>query len=322
MSNVTEVPYEMLYEVMVRIRFFEERLKDEYSTGKVPGFIHLYCGEEAVAAGFAPHLKVDDYITSTHRGHGHCIAKGVSMRSMVAELLARSTGLCKGKGGSMHIADFERGMIGANGIVAGGLGIACGAGLSAKLRGTKQVVVPFFGDGATNQGIFHEAMNLAAIWKLPVIFACENNHYSQGTLHSYASAVERVADRAAAYGMPGVTVDGMDVLAVYKAVGEAVERARNGQGPILLEFDTHRYYGHFQGDAQRYRIAGEDERARASDPIATYRKKALENGWLTEEVITRIEARVLADIDDAWVFGYESPMPDPSEALTDVYANC
>jgi pyruvate dehydrogenase E1 component alpha subunit len=241
---------------------------------------------------------------------------------MVAELLARSTGLCKGKGGSMHIADFDRGMIGANGIVAGGLGIACGAGLSAKLRGTKQVTVTFFGDGATNQGIFHEAMNLAAIWRLPVIFACENNHYSQGTLHAYASAVDRIADRAAAYNMPGVTVDGMDVLATYKAVGEAIERARNGQGPSLLEFNTHRYYGHFQGDAQRYRPAGEDQVDRASDAIAAFRQKALENGWLTDEAISRIEAHTMAEIDEAWVFGYESPMPDPSEALTEVYASC
>jgi acetoin:2,6-dichlorophenolindophenol oxidoreductase subunit alpha len=320
-SAAPQVPYDQLYEVMVRIRLFEERLKDEYATGRLPGFVHLYCGEEAVAAGFAPHLAVDDYITSTHRGHGHCIAKGVSMRGMVAELLARSTGLCKGKGGSMHIADFDRGMIGANGIVGGGLGIACGAGLSAKTRGAKQVVVTFFGDGATNQGIFHEAMNLAAIWRLPVVFACENNHYGQGTPHSYASAVERIADRATSYNMPGVTVDGMDVLAVYEAAGEAIKRARDGQGPSLLELKTNRFYGHFQGDAQRYRPAGEDQLIRALDPIETYRRLALKNGWLTEEDITCMNARALADIDEAWVFGYESPMPDPSEALTEVYAN-
>ena len=238
---------------MLTIRRFEERVKKEFAATKVKGFVHLYIGEEAVAVGVCSNLTKDDYVTSTHRGHGHCIAKGVDVNGMMAELFGKKTGTCKGKGGSMHIADVELGMLGANGIVGAGAPIAVGAGLSAKYRKSGQVAVSFFSDGALNQGALHEAMNIASIWKLPVIFVCENNQFAESTPIKYATSVKDPTTRAASYGIPGARVDGMDVLAVSQAAAEAVARARRGEGPTFLVCDTYRYMGHFEGDDQTYR---------------------------------------------------------------------
>ena len=224
-----------IYERMVTIRKFEDRVHDEYAAGRIPGFVHLYAGEEAVAVGVCAHLSDADNITSTHRGHGHCIAKGVGVNEMMAELYGRTTGACKGKGGSMHIADIDRGMLGANGIVGGGVPLACGAALTAQVQGSGAVAVSFFGDGGANEGTFHEGLNLAAIWKLPTIFVVENNRYAQSTSVKYASAGGDIAARAQAYGIPGVTVDGLDLFDVYETTGAAIDRARAGDGPTLLE---------------------------------------------------------------------------------------
>src|SRR5712691_2605988 len=240
---------------MLTIRRFEERVKKEFADTNVKGFVHLYIGEEAVAVGVCSSLRKDDYVTSTHRGHGHCIAKGVDVRGMMAELFGKKTGTCKGKGGSMHIADLELGMLGANGIVGGGPPLACGSGLTAKVNKTDQVTICFFGDGASEQGTLHESLNLASIWKLPVIFVAENNGYAESTPAHYHCSVENIADRASGYNMPGVTLDGNDIFAVYEAAHEAVTRARAGQGPSLLECKTYRFNGHFEGDAQTYKIA-------------------------------------------------------------------
>ena len=235
-----------VYERMQLIRVFETRVSTEFGKGKIPGFVHLYAGEEAIAVGICAHLTDADYMTSTHRGHGHCIAKGVDVRGMMAELFGKATGICKGKGGSMHIADMDKGMLGANGIVGGGPPLACGSGLTAKTNGTDQVTICFFGDGASEQGTLHESLNLAAIWKLPVIFVAENNGYAEATPSHYHCSVENIADRAAAYNMPGVTIDGNDLVAVYESAHEAVARARAGQGPSLLECKTYRHFGHFE----------------------------------------------------------------------------
>src|SRR5438132_12147866 len=234
-----------LYEQMTTIRAFEERAGKEFASGKVPGFVQLYAGEEGVAVGVCAHLADDDFITSHHRGHGHCIAKGVDVREMVAELLGREAGACRGKGGSMHIADVHKGMLGANGIVGGGFPLAAGAGLTARTNGKCQVAVCFFGDCAVNQGTFHEGLNLAGIWKLPVVFVAENNGYAESTPVTYHMSCRDIADRAAGYGMPGVTVDGLDVFAVYEAAGEAVARARRGEGPSMIECMTYSYHGLF-----------------------------------------------------------------------------
>jgi TPP-dependent pyruvate/acetoin dehydrogenase alpha subunit len=240
-----------MYRTMKKIREFETKAAELFAEGSIPGFVHLYIGEEAVATGVCANLKDSDYITSTHRGHGHIIAKGGDLKYMFAELFGKATGYCKGKGGSMHIADADRGILGANGIVGAGHNIAVGAGLSAKYRGTDQVCVCFFGDGSTNQGTFHESLNLASIWKLPVIFVCENNLYGISMHQSRHQAIQDVADRAVAYNIPGVVVDGNDVLAVYEAAKEAIDRARNGQGPTLIECKTYRQRGHFEGDPTR-----------------------------------------------------------------------
>src|SRR5262249_8351678 len=236
------------YRTMRTIRSFEQTLNELSQAGRVPGFLHLYAGEEAVAAGVSIGLGDNDYVASTHRGHGHAIAKGVDLNAMMAEIFGKSSGVCKGKGGSMHIADVEKGMLGANGIVGGGIPLACGAALTAKTLGTGGVAVCFFGDGAANQGTFHEGLNLAAIWNLPVIFVCENNGYAESTPVRYHCAASDIANRASAYEIPGVVVDGLDVFAVYEAAQEAIGRARRGEGPSLLEAKTYRFYGHFQGD--------------------------------------------------------------------------
>ncbi|WP_422396422.1 thiamine pyrophosphate-dependent dehydrogenase E1 component subunit alpha [Thermorudis peleae] len=308
-----------MYERMVTIRRFEERVAREFGAGKLPGFVHLYAGEEAIAVGVCAHLTDHDYITSTHRGHGHCIAKGVDVKAMMAELFGRATGACRGKGGSMHIADVDKGMLGANGIVGAGAPLACGAGLTAKTLGTDQVAVCFFGDGGAEQGAVHESMNLAAIWKLPVVFVCENNLYAESTPWTYHCAAPDIASRAAAYDIPGVLVDGADVFAVYEAAGEAIARARRGEGPSLLECRAFRYFGHFQGDAVTYRTKEEEEEYRRRDPIARFRATVLEQGLLNEDELNAIDEAVAREIEEAVQFAESSPYPPGEECLTDVY---
>jgi len=309
-----------MFRLMVEVRLFEEKVFELYGQNLVPGTIHLYAGEEAVAVGACSALKRGDYITSTHRGHGHCIAKGADLKKTMAEILGKKTGYCKGKGGSMHIADFKIGMLGATAVVGAGLPIAVGAGLSAKLRKTDQVVACFFGEGASNQGTFHESINMASTWKLPVIFVCENNLYAMGTRQSRVMAIENVADRAVAYGIPGVVVDGNDVLAVYEATEKAVERARKGEGPTLIECKTYRHKGHSRVDPAKYRPKEEVEEWLAKDPIKRFKEKLLQTNTLTESEIQQIEKEVSAEIEEAVKFAMESPYPAPEEALEDVYA--
>ena len=318
--NLSKEKFVEMYKRMLEIRFFEEKVFDLYAQNLVPGTIHLYLGEEAVAVGVCSILKKDDYITSTHRGHGHCIAKGAELKQTMAEILGKKTGYCKGKGGSMHIADFKIGMLGATAVVGAGLPIAVGAGLSAKLRKTDQVVACFFGEGASNQGTFHESINMASIWKLPVIFVCENNLYAMGTRQSTVMAIENVADRAVAYGIPGVVVDGNDVLAVYEAAQRAVERARKGEGPTLIECKTYRHKGHSRVDPAKYRPKEEVEEWLAKDPIKRFKEKLLQTNTLTESEIQQIEKEVSDEIEEAVKFAMESPYPAPEEALEDVYA--
>jgi pyruvate dehydrogenase E1 component alpha subunit len=306
---------------MVLIRAFEETTGRQFADGHIPGFVHLYAGEEAVAVGVCTHLSDADYITSTHRGHGHCIAKGVDVAGMAAELMGRQTGICKGKGGSMHVADVERGMLGANGIVGGGFPLACGAALTAKVHGTDAVTVCFFGDGAANQGTFHESVNLAAIWKLPVVFVCENNGYAEATTFAYHCSVSDIATRAQGYGIPGVIVDGLDALAMFAAAGEAIDRARRGDGPTLIEAKTYRFYGHEEGDAATYRTAEEVAAHRARDPLTTLAAHLTGNGIATEADIERMAAAATATVDAAYAAGAAAPWPDAAETLDDVYVS-
>ena len=311
-----------MYRKMVEIRQFEEAAGTLYQSGQLPGFLHLYIGEEATAVGVCAHLEDADYITSTHRGHGHLIAKGGKRDRMMAELFARTTGYCKGKGGSMHIADKATGILGANGVVGAGIPLAAGAGLSAKLRGTQQVAVSFFGDGATNQGVFHETLNLAAVWDLPVVFVCENNRFGMGTPQHEHQRVEDIAVRAPAYDMPGVTVDGNDVLKVYDAAQKAVTRAREGGGPTLLNCDTYRFRGHHIGDpGTSYRDREEvQEQERKRDPIRRLAAVLTEKEGVTEAQLSAIEAELAKDLEDALAFAKSSPEPLPEDALEDLYA--
>ena len=309
-----------MYRTMLAIRFFEEKVFELYAQNLVPGTIHLYLGEEAVAVGVCSVLRKDDYITSTHRGHGHCIAKGAELKRIMAEILGKKTGYCKGKGGSMHIADFKIGMLGATAVVGAGIPIAVGAGLSVKLNKTDQVVACFFGEGASNQGTFHEGINMASIWKLPVVFVCENNLYAMGTRQSRAMAIENIADRAVAYGIPGMVVDGNDVLAVYESTQKAVERARKGEGPTLIECKTYRQKGHSRVDPAKYRPKEEVNQWLTKDPIKRFREKLLQTNVLTKVEIQQIEKEVSAEIEEAVKFAMDSPYPAPEEALEDVYA--
>jgi len=310
-----------MYRQMLTIRFFEEKVFELYGQNLVPGTIHLYAGEEAVAVGVCANLRKDDYITSTHRGHGHCIAKGARLDKTMAEILGRKTGYCKGKGGSMHIADFSIGMLGATAVVGAGIPIATGAGLSIKLRGTDHVVACFFGEGASNQGTFHEGINLAAVWGLPVVFVCENNLYAMGTRQSRVMLIQNIADRAVAYGIPGVVVDGNDVLTVYEAAHVAVERARRGEGPTLIECKTYRQKGHSRFDPAAYRVKEEVETWLKKDPITLFQKKLFEMGVLTETEAQEMVQEVKKDVDGATKFALESPFPEPEDALEDVYAS-
>lgn len=311
-----------MYRTMLCIRRFEERIEELVFSGALSGFVHLYIGEEAVATGVCAVLSESDYVTSTHRGHGHVIAKGGDLKLMMAELFGKQTGYCKGKGGSMHIADLDLGILGANGIVGGGPPLAAGAGLSAWYKETEQVSVCFFGDGASNQGTTHEAMNLASILQLPVVFVAENNQMAEYTRQSYHQNIESIAERAAAYGMPGIVVDGNDLPAVYEATEQAVSRAREGNGPTLMECMTFRLKGHSVGDAQKYRT--EEEVAEwmtdDKDPIKRYEKGLLLLGLLTEERIEALKADVHSEIEDAVAFAEESPVPAVETLYTDVYA--
>ncbi|EMS81479.1 thiamine pyrophosphate-dependent dehydrogenase E1 component subunit alpha [Desulfotignum phosphitoxidans] len=308
-----------MYTTMVKIRTFENRVAELFADGKIPGFVHLYVGEEAVATGVCENLTNNDYITSTHRGHGHLLAKGGDINKMMAELFGKKTGYCKGKGGSMHIADLDLGIMGANGIVGGGPPLASGAALASQYMGNDNVAVCFFGDGASNQGTTHEAMNLAACWKLPVVFVNENNMYGISSCTLNSMCVPNVADRAAGYDIPGVVVDGNDVIAVCEAASEAVKRARQGKGPSLIECKTYRHRGHFEGDPCSYRDDDEVAEWKEKDPIPRLEKKLLEMGLLTENKIEEIQTELQKELAAAEKFADESPLPDVSELLEDVY---
>ncbi|MEL0260555.1 MAG: thiamine pyrophosphate-dependent dehydrogenase E1 component subunit alpha [Aquiluna sp.] len=306
-------------ESLLAIRFFEEAVDGLFARGLMHGTMHLSIGQEAVATGVCAALRQSDYITSTHRGHSHCIAKGADLTRMMAELLAKQTGYCRGRGGSMHIADAKTGNLGANGIVAGGIPIATGAALTQKLRGTENVVVSFFGDGATNEGAFHEALNLAAVWELPVIFVCENNKYGMSFSTAKSMKVENIAERAAAYGMPGVTVDGNEVDDVYAATVEAVERARSGGGPTLIECITYRHKGHSKSDKNLYRTKEEIEFWKTQDPVGKFETTLVEKGVLTREEVEAITERVRGEIRNAIQEATAAPDSDPAELLSSVF---
>lgn len=308
-----------MYTVMTRIRAFESRVAELFAAGKIPGFVHLYVGEEAVAAGVCANLTSADYITSTHRGHGHLISKGGDVKLMMAELFGKKTGYCKGKGGSMHIADADLGILGANGIVGAGPPLAAGAALACQYLGKDAVAVCFFGDGASNQGTTHEAMNLATCWKLPVVFINENNLYGISSCTINSMCIPNIADRASAYDMPGVTVDGNDVMAVYEAAQEAIKRAREGKGPTLVECKTYRHRGHFEGDPCVYRQPKELEEWKEKDPIPRFEKRLLDLGVLTPEKIQQIKEVIKDEIAAAERFAEDSPFPQAAEITEDVY---
>ena len=307
---------------MVRIRTFEDEAGRMAENGFIPGALHLYVGEEAVAVGVMAHLTDEDQITSTHRGHGHLIAKGGEFDRMFAELFGRVDGYCKGKGGSMHVSNLEIGMLGANGIVGGGPPIAMGAGFANKYKKNGNVAVTFFGDGASNEGAFHEAANMAALYKLPVLFVCENNGFGEYTPQRDHQAITDVADRAPGYGMPGVIVDGMDVMAVYEAAGAAVERARQGDGPTLLECKTYRFYDHVgrRGMGRTYRTDEELAEWMKRDPIEMFEARLAEQGVLSADAAKEVHEEIARDVEAAVEFAKASPMPDPDALLDDVYA--
>ena len=311
-----------LYTTMATIRNFEERGIPETGQRAMSASVHSSAGQEAVPTGICAHLSDEDYIGSTHRGHGHCIAKGVDPKTMMAELFGRATGNNKGKGGSMHIADMSKGMLGTNGVVAASVPLAVGAALTSKLKILGRVAVAFFGDGGANQGVLHESMNLASVWKLPVIFCCENNGYAESTPVEYALSTANVSDRAAGYNMPGINVDGMDVFAVYDAAGQAVARARAGEGPSLLECRTYRFYGHTVFDNPlSYRTKEEEDHWRARDPLKLFREAVLPLGDITLEELDQIDAEAAQLMEDAIKFADESPLPDPLEIYDDVYVS-
>jgi acetoin:2,6-dichlorophenolindophenol oxidoreductase subunit alpha len=306
--------------LMLTIRLFDERALALYRAGEMRGTTHPYIGMEAVGVGVTLALRPNDWVTSTHRGHGHTIAKGGDPKKMMAELLGRATGYSGGKGGSMHIADMDRHMLGANGIVGGGMGLATGAALTAKLQGTGSVAVCFFGDGALEQGILHETTNLAAIWKLPVVYVCENNQYAMSTRSDWSVAGGDPAARAAAYGIPGVTVDGMDLLAVHATASEFVERARRGEGPAYVVCTTYRYHGHHAADPLNYREREEVERWRQIDGIERVKRAVVDRGVMLATDVAELERQVQAQIDEAVEFARNSPDPTPDQLMTDIYA--
>lgn len=309
-----------LYEKMLMIRKFETLVSELYAKNRIPGFVHLYLGEEAVATGACDALRKDDFITSTHRGHGHVIAKGGDVLKMMAELYGKVTGYCKGKGGSMHITDMEIGMLGANGIVSGGIPIAVGAAYgAAKIRNTDQVALAFFGDGATNEGQFSEALTISSAWKLPVIFVCENNFFGVSTRLGRITPSEDIVKRVAGWGIPTRQVDGNDVVAVRQAAIESVEKARKGEGPSFIECITWRHHGHFEGENPSYRDGKEHEEWMDRDPITTFEDKLTQQGEISREELARISEKIEALLSDAVNFAEESPLPDPKAALEDLY---
>lgn len=322
MSELSKGKFLEMYEKMVRIRKFEMKVEELHLWGILPGLKHLYIGEEAVAVGVASALQKDDYIASTHRGHGHCIAKGCDLKRMMAELYGKKTGYCKGKGGSMHISDISEGILGANGIVAANMPIAGGAALSAKLRRSGQVAVSFFGDGGANEGIFHESLNLAAIWMLPVVFVCENNLYAISTHQRRASSILNIAERAKGYRIGKFIVDGMDVLAVYEVAREAVQDARKGDGPSLIECKTSRFKGHYVGEGSReltYRSHDESEEQQKRCPIKSFQSELMEKDVLTSSLADEITKRIEREVEEAVEFAQKSPYPEPEEALEDLF---
>ena len=311
-----------VYQTMRTIREFEERVHVEFSRGDIPGFVHLYAGEEASAAGIMTHLRQHDHIASTHRGHGHCIAKGVDVKGMMAEIFGKKSGVCGGKGGSMHIADLDKGMMGANGILGAGAPLACGAALAAKYRDNGDIAISFVGDGASNQGTFLESLNLASIWNLPVVFVVENNGYAESTSVDWAVACDSYVDRASGFGMPGVTVDGTDFFAVYEAAGEIIRRAREGGGPSLLECKMIRFFGHFEGDAQTYRASGEVDDIRANqDCLKSFSKTVTASGVLSQADLEACDTEVLSLIEEAVSTAKAAELPTEADLLTDVYVN-
>lgn len=309
-----------LLKTMVLIREFESRVEGLFEDDELPGFVHLYIGQEAVATGACSVIRDDDYLTSTHRGHGHCIAKGLNPDKMMAELYAKETGYCKGRGGSMHIADINHGMLGANGIVGAGTGIGAGAGLTINQQNSDNVCLTFFGDGAMAEGLLYESMNLAVVQNLPVVYICENNMYGELTPAEKQHDVSTFEKRGPAFGMPGERIDGMDVIEVKEHVEEAVDRARNGEGPSLLVCDTYRFKGHYVGDPVEYRTEEEEEEWRRRDPIDAFETKLIEEGQLTEEEFESIREDAVQRIDEAVEYGRESDAPDPEDAYYYVYA--
>ena len=323
-STMNKEKFMDIYNRMVMIRKFEEKAGTIFSQGQLAGFLHLYIGEEAVGAGVCAALNDDDYIVSTHRGHGHLIAKGGYVNKIMAELFGKSTGYCKGKGGSMHVADFSKGMLGACGIVGGGIPIAVGAALTIKRKHTNQVAVTFFGDGASNEGSFHESINFAAAQNLPVIFLVENNGYGEFTPQNRSTRIENIADRAAGYGIPGVIVDGMDAVAVYETTKEWVEKLRNGEGPVLIEAKTHRKVGHSEGesaflDGQTYRLPEEEKIAMETCPIENLKKYLLDHDLAQKEELEEVERAAQEKIEAAVEYAKNSPFPTEEDLYTDTW---
>jgi TPP-dependent pyruvate/acetoin dehydrogenase alpha subunit len=311
----------MMFRKMLTIRRFEERAIQEYQSGNLYGFIHSYIGQEAIAVGVCSHLRIDDRIVSNHRGHGHCIAKGADMKRMMAEIFGKRTGYCKGKGGSMHIADFKIGMLGANGIVGAGLPIATGSAIAAQLEGGDRISVVFFGDGACGEGEFHESLNLASIWKLPIVFVCENNMYGVNTLTSYSMAAENVADRAVAYSMPGEVADGNNLFTVYETAEKAVNRARKGEGPSLIEFQTYRWRSHFEGGGMPdLRPGDEIEEWKKKCPVAFMERQLFEMGLMHTDELKALDKEIMSQVQAAVEFAKQSPNPRPEDALEDIFS--
>jgi len=306
--------------MILTIRMFEEKMLEFLNTGVIKGGSHLYIGQEAVATGVCAALRNDDYITSTHRGHGHGLAKGGDPKALMAEILGKATGVCRGRGGSLHLADLNTGNLGANGIVGGSLGIAAGAALSAKMRNSGQIVACFFGDGAVNTGIFHEAMNMAKVWELPVLFVCENNLYGMSVSVNRATGLTDLADRADGYRMRKAIVDGQDVFAVWEATRHYGEIARSGGGPTFIECKTYRFGGHSRSDARKYRTREEERKWRERDPVNVCAQRSIEEGWFGTGTVERIRSEVAAIIEEAANFALSSPEPDPGELTDDLYA--
>lgn len=319
MKSLTKEKLIELYITMLRGRAFDEKVIELFTQGSIPGFTHVGIGQEAIAAGVCVHLRQNDPIFTTHRGHIQAVAKGIDVKRAMAEILGKRNGFCKGRGGSMHLADKEIGLMGSTAIVGSGIPIATGAALSFQLQETGQVAVSFFGDGSVNHGTFHESLNMASLWNLPIVYCCENNSWSQFSPQTLTTKILDVATRAAAYAVPGVTVDGDDVLAVYEAAGEAIDRARKGGGPTLLECKTHRWYGHFVGDPQKYRPEEDLEECRKSDPIAKFEAKLIEEKVLTPDKVEQAKQRAQAEIEEAVKFAEESPLPETEELLDNVY---